>query len=41
MVDALFRLLNTIEPIGVLDQTTYVTLFQLQPIWLEKVKDYL
>ncbi len=42
VTDALFRLiLDTTKPIGVLDQTINASLFMLQPIWLEKVKNYL
>ncbi len=39
--DALFRLSDTTRSIGVPNQTTYVTLFLLQLIWLEEVKNYL
>jgi hypothetical protein len=36
VIDALSRLLNIIEPTGVLDQTIDVTLFMLQLVWLEE-----
>ncbi len=41
VVDALSRLLNIVEPISVLDQTTYVDLFYIEPIWLKDVKEFL
>jgi hypothetical protein len=41
VADALSMFLDTTKLIRVFDQTTYVALFMLQPIWLEKVKDYL
>jgi hypothetical protein len=41
VIDALFRLQNTTEPIGIPNQTTNVALFQLQTVWVKEVKDYL
>jgi hypothetical protein len=40
VADALFRLPNTTKPTRVLDQTIDVTLFMLELVWLEKVKNY-
>ncbi len=41
LVDALFRLLDIIEPIGAFDKTIDAALFMLQLEWLEEVKNYL
>jgi hypothetical protein len=41
VVDALSTLSNTTELTKVLDQTTNVTLFMLQLVWLKEVKNYL
>lgn len=41
VTNALSMLLDIIEPTCVLNQTTYATLFHLQPAWLQDVKDYL
>ncbi len=41
VANALSRLLDTIEPTGVPDQTIDTTLFMLQLVWLEEVKNYL
>jgi hypothetical protein len=41
MANALSRLPNQVEPVGVLDQTTNVHLFTLQPNWLYNVYEYL
>jgi hypothetical protein len=41
IVDALSRLPNITEPIGVLDQTTYTSLFYTEPEWLNDVKEFL
>jgi hypothetical protein len=41
VANALSRLPNTTKPTRVLDQTIDVTLFMLQPIWLEEVKNCL
>jgi hypothetical protein len=41
MAIALSKLLNQVEPIGVLDQTTSVHLFTLEPNWLYNVYKYL
>jgi hypothetical protein len=38
VINALSRLPNSIEPIGVLDQTTYANLFYIGPEWLNDVK---
>jgi hypothetical protein len=37
----LLRLLNTIEPIGMHDQTIYANMFYTKPEWLNDVKDFL
>jgi hypothetical protein len=34
VADALLRLLDSIKPIGVLDQTTHASLFYTRPKWL-------
>ncbi len=41
IVDALSRLTNIIEPIGVSDQTTYASLFYTKREWLKDVKEFL
>jgi hypothetical protein len=41
VINALFRLPDIIEPIGVLDQTTNVNLFYTKPKWLKDVKEFL
>jgi len=41
MADALNRLPNHIEPVGVLDQIYDVHMFTLQPKWLQNVYEYL
>jgi hypothetical protein len=41
VVDVLLRLLNTIEPIGMHDQTIYANMFYTKPEWLNDVKDFL
>jgi hypothetical protein len=41
MVDALSRLPNHIELVGILDQTCDAHLFTLQPEWLQNVYEYL
>ncbi len=41
VADSLFKLLDTIESTRVPDQTTNATLFMLQLVWLEEVKNYL
>ncbi len=41
MVDALNRLPNHTEPIGVLDQTYDAHMFTLQHEWLQNVYEYL
>ncbi len=41
VVDALSKLLNIVKPISVLDQTTYVDLFYIEPKWLKDVKEFL
>jgi len=41
VVDALSKLLNIVKPINVLDQTTYVDLFYIEPKWLKDVKEFL
>jgi hypothetical protein len=38
IIDALSKLLNNIEPIGVLNQTTNANLFYTRPKWLNDVK---
>lgn len=40
VANAIFRLLETIKLINVLDQTIDVALLHLQPIWLEEIRDY-
>jgi hypothetical protein len=41
VTNSLFKLLDTIELTGVLNQTTNATLFMFQLVWLEEVKNYL
>ncbi len=41
VADALSRIPNIIEPIGVFDQTTYASLFYTEPEWLKDVKEFL
>jgi len=41
MVDALNRLPNYIELVGILDQTCDVRLFTLQTEWLQSVYEYM
>jgi hypothetical protein len=41
MVDALSRLPNQTKPIGILDQTCDVHMFNLQPKWLHSVYEYI
>jgi hypothetical protein len=41
MVDALSRLPNQSEPVGILYQTYDAHLFTLQPKWLQNVYEYL
>jgi hypothetical protein len=41
VVDVLFRLLDHLEPLGVLDQTVDASLFYVEPIWMQEVKTYL
>jgi hypothetical protein len=38
VIDALSRLLNSTQPIGVSNQTTYGSLFYIRPKWLNDVK---
>ncbi len=40
VVDAFSRLSDSIEPVGVPDQTTYATLFYIKLEWLNDVKDF-
>jgi hypothetical protein len=39
VIDALLRLLEITEPIGVLDQTIDASLFYTKPKWLNDVKE--
>ncbi len=41
IIDALSRLLDITEPIGVLDQTTYASLFYKELEWLKDAKVFL
>ncbi len=41
VVDALSRLPDSIEPIGVFDQTTYASLFYIGLKWLNDVREFL
>ncbi len=41
VVDVLSRLLNSSEPLGVLNQIVYTSLFSIEPIWMQEVKSYL
>jgi hypothetical protein len=41
VVDALSKLPDIIESTWVLDQTTHATLFMLELVWLEEVKNYM
>ncbi len=41
VVNTLSRLLDSIEPIGVLNQTTDASLFYTGPEWLNDVKEFL
>ncbi len=41
IANALLRLLNIIEPIGVPNQTTYASLFYTELEWLNDVKEFL
>jgi hypothetical protein len=41
VANALSRLLDSIEPIGVLNQTTNASLFYTRPKWLNDVKEIL
>jgi hypothetical protein len=41
VANALSRLLDIIEPIGVFGQTTDASLFYIKPKWLNDVKEFL
>ncbi len=41
VIDSLSRLLDIIEPTSVLDQTTNVSFFYVEPEWLKDVKEFL
>ncbi len=41
LVNALSRLLDIIEPIGMPDQTTYASLFYIELKWLKDMKEFL
>jgi hypothetical protein len=41
VIDALSILLDIIEPTSLLDQTTYASLFYIEPEWLKDVKEFL
>jgi hypothetical protein len=40
VVDALSKLLDSSKPLGVLDQTMDMSLFFVEPIWMQGVKTY-
>ncbi len=41
IADALSRLLNSIEPTSVPNQTTYASFFYIGHVWLNDAKDFL
>jgi hypothetical protein len=41
ITNALSRLLDITKPIGVLDQTTYASLFYIELEWLKDVEEFL
>ncbi len=41
VVSVLSRFLDNSEPLGVLDQTMDMSLFSVEPIWMQEVKTYL
>jgi hypothetical protein len=41
VADVLSILPNSLEPLGVLDQTMDASLFFVKPIWMQEVKSYL
>jgi hypothetical protein len=41
IANVLSRLLDSLEPLGVLDQTMDASLFSIEPIWMWEVKTYL
>jgi hypothetical protein len=41
VANALFKLPNSKEPMGVHDQKSNAILFQMQPMWLKDIKEFL
>jgi hypothetical protein len=41
VADVLFKLLNSLEPLGVPDQIVDASLFSIEPIWMQEVKSCL
>jgi hypothetical protein len=41
VANVLFRLVDSSEPLGVLDQTVDASLFSIELIWMQEVKNYL
>ncbi len=41
VVNVISMLLNSLEPLGVSDQTMDASLFSIEPIWMQEVKTYL
>jgi hypothetical protein len=41
VTNVLSKLLNNLEPLGVLDQIMDASLFFVEPIWMQEVKTYL
>ncbi len=39
--DVLFRLPNSLKPLGVPNQTIDASLFSIEPIWMQEMKNYL
>jgi hypothetical protein len=41
VVDVLFRLPNSLKPLGIPNQTMDASLFFVEPIWMQEIKSYL
>jgi hypothetical protein len=40
-IDTLSKLPNSLEPLGLLDQTMNASIFSIESIWMKEVKTYL
>jgi hypothetical protein len=41
VVDVLFKLPNSLKPLGIPNQTMDASLFFVEPIWMQEIKSYL